>query len=80
MTLQIEIPDDLSDASPEELRLAFAASLFGMGKVSSGKAAQIAGVSRLTFLQNAGRFGVPVFDMTEEEFAQDLRHADPNQR
>ncbi|MBT9586327.1 UPF0175 family protein [bacterium] len=78
MTLQIELPDDLSETSPEELRLAFAAKLFGLRKVSSSKAARIAGVSRLAFLQNVGRFGVPVFDMTNEELEQEIRNADPD--
>lgn len=78
MTLQIELPDELSQASPEELRLAFAAQLFGLRKVSSGKAARIAGVSRLTFLQNLARFGVPVFDMSEDELDEDIRNADPD--
>ena len=34
---------------------------------------------RLAFLQNVGRFGVPVFDMTDEELEQEIRNADPDQ-
>lgn len=78
MTLQIDLPDDLGEFSPEDVRLAFAAKLFALGKVSSGKAARIAGVSRVAFLQEVGRFGVEVFALSEEELLQDIRDGDPD--
>jgi len=55
--------------------MAAAAKLYELGKLSSGRAADLAGLSRVRFLQALGQYGVPIFDLTEEELAQDLRNA-----
>ena len=46
-----------------------------LGKLSSGRAAELAGIPRVSFLQALARYGVSIFDMTQEELEQDLRHA-----
>jgi predicted HTH domain antitoxin len=50
-------------------------SSYEMRKLSSGRAADLAGLSRVSFLQALGQYGVPIFDLTEEELDQDLRNA-----
>ncbi len=50
-----------------------AVKLFELKKLSSGAAARLAGVSRVEFLERLGDYGVPVFDMTEQEFAHEAR-------
>jgi len=78
--IAMTIPDDslaaLAD-SPEkagaELRMLAAVKLFELNKLSSGAAARLAGVSRVEFLERLGDYGVPLFDMTEEEFQQETR-------
>ena len=42
--------------------------LYRQGKVSSGKAAELAGMPRIAFIQHASDLGIPFFDMTEEEW------------
>lgn len=55
--------------------MAAAAKLYELGKFSSGRAAELAGVPRVSFLQAIATYGVSLFDETEEELKQDLRHA-----
>ncbi|MGC9358663.1 MAG: UPF0175 family protein [Anaerolineae bacterium] len=73
-------PEDLALAvqtTPEELdaqvRLMAALKMFELGKLSSGKAAELAGISRVAFLEACGRYGVSVFNYTAEELEAEIR-------
>ncbi len=46
--------------------------LYRRGTISSGKAAHLLGMSKLAFIQYSGRLGIPFFDMSEEEWAEEL--------
>lgn len=80
-----EMPDDhdellnLLKGSPElftsEERIAMAAKLFGLGRISSGKGGELVGIPRIVFLHRLADFGVPVIDLTAEELEQDVRNA-----
>ena len=59
----------------DELRMAAAAKLYEMGKLSSGAAAELAGVPRPLFLTRLSDYGVATFRMTEEELRRDLENA-----
>jgi predicted HTH domain antitoxin len=63
------------DEASAELRMLAAVKLFELKKISSGAAARLAGISRLEFLKRLADYGVPVFDMTEDEFRQETRLA-----
>lgn len=42
--------------------------LYRRGIISSGKAAELIGTSRLEFIHHASRLGIPYFAMTEDEW------------
>jgi predicted HTH domain antitoxin len=42
--------------------------LYRQGKLSSGKAAELLGMTRWGFVPYAARLGIPYFDMTEDEW------------
>jgi predicted HTH domain antitoxin len=52
-----------------------AVKLYEMGKVSSGKAAALAGTDRASFLLGLGRYRVSVFNYTPEELEREVREA-----
>jgi predicted HTH domain antitoxin len=81
-SVAIEIPEatlvalklDASHAAAE-LRVAAAMKLYELGRLSSGAAAELAGMSRVAFLVKLGEFGVDTFRESESELADDLAHA-----
>jgi predicted HTH domain antitoxin len=71
-TIQIEYPDDiLANADEEQLkalaREAFYAKLYEQGLLSSGRAAQLLGITRWDFLDLLGHYGVSYFDDTLDQ-------------
>jgi predicted HTH domain antitoxin len=81
-TLEIAVPDEIFVSLKEnpqelanEIRLAAAAKLYELGKLSSGLAADLAGIPRVSFLHALARYGVSIFELTAEELEQDLRNA-----
>lgn len=77
--ITVEYPDDLELAvltTEEELqaqiRLMAALKMFELGKLSSGKAAALAGMSRVAFLEQCGLYGVSIFNYSPEELENEL--------
>jgi predicted HTH domain antitoxin len=62
----------------DEVRMAAAAKLFELGRLSSGKAAELAGVSRIRFLHELARFNVSPFQVTGDELLDDVARAQPS--
>jgi predicted HTH domain antitoxin len=80
--IQIEIPEEVLISLKEtpaalsrELPLLAAIKLFELGKLSSGRAAQLAGISRVEFLTLLGRYQVCPFQLTSAELEQDVHNA-----
>jgi predicted HTH domain antitoxin len=81
-TIELHIPDEIfislketRESMPRSLQMAAALKLFELGKLSSGAAAQLAGMPRVQFLHVAGQYKVEVLGITTEELARDVRNA-----
>lgn len=80
--LQISYPEELPEALGEtseeferELRFLVAAKLYEMGRISSGRAAELARMNRVEFLNNFGRYRISVFNYSLPELDREIREA-----
>jgi predicted HTH domain antitoxin len=78
-TISIEIPDSLTplewgsdEAFASELRLAAAIQWYSQGAISQGRAAEIAGLDRTSFLLALGRAKVDASQITDEELKEEV--------
>ena len=78
--LTIDLPETLLLASGKErdeflreARFLLALKLFEVGRLSSGKAAELCPMSRGEFLLAASRAGVPVATLDEADAAEEFR-------
>lgn len=58
-----------------EARLLLAVKLYELGRVSTGRAAELAGISRVEFLFALSRFGLSPIGVDLDELAKDMAHA-----
>lgn len=77
--LTIELPSDglpspteLTGDFANEARFLLALKLFELGRITSGKAGRLCGMGRVEFLLAAGRAGVPVVDLTDDELIDEF--------
>ncbi|MEH1872637.1 UPF0175 family protein [Nostoc sp.] len=80
--LTINYPETFPDAVgktreqfEQESKWAMAVKLYEMKRLSSGMAAALVGVDRVTFILKLNEYGVPLIDLSEEELLSDLENA-----
>jgi len=80
--LTIPYPENFPDALgetkhefEEEAKWSMAVKLFERRRLSSGMAATLVGVDRVTFLLRLQEFGVAMIDLSEDEILSDLANA-----
>ena len=71
-TVSFPLPDSVSE---NEARLLLALKLFETGRLSSGQAAELAGLSKRAFLESLGRYNVPAINHAADEVMRDLGNA-----
>lgn len=67
--LKLILPPEIS---ADEARLALAAKLVELGRLSTGQGATLAGFSKTAFLELMSKLGVPVFAYPPEELNREL--------
>ena len=82
MQILVEVPSAMLDAvqrTPQEFaveaKMAMAAKLYELKRLSSGMAAALVGISRVQFLAELGRYGVPVIDLSVADLESDVANA-----
>jgi predicted HTH domain antitoxin len=82
MQIIIKYPDLLPDALQQtrseferEAKMAIAAKLFELGKLSSGMAAALVGMERVEFLLALPRYRVAMINLDESELQADIKNA-----
>jgi predicted HTH domain antitoxin len=68
-SLALKVPPE---SVGQEILLAAAAKLYELGRLSSGAAAELAGIPKPLFLSKLSDYGVATFDVTEDELRREL--------
>ena len=82
VSLQLDLPDSVllatgqsRDEFSREAKFLLALKLFEVGRLSSGRAAELCALPRVEFLFRAGSLKVPVADLDREELERELLDA-----
>ena len=62
-----------SEELEAQVRLMAALKMFELGKLSSGKAAELAGMSRVEFFEMCGRYRVSIFNYSPGDLESELQ-------
>lgn len=71
--IELELPKD-TQITDFEVKMIVASRLYELGKLSTGQAADMAGLSKRAFLEVLGDFKVSVFGYDADELDEDLKN------
>jgi predicted HTH domain antitoxin len=72
--LTITLPE-MATATEADLKMMLASRLYETEKLSLGQAADVAGLTKRTFAELLGQYGVSLFSQTPEELCEDIANA-----
>lgn len=72
--ITLNIPDS-ANVDAKEAAMLLAASLYEKGKLSLGQAAEVAGLTKRTFAELLGSYGVSIFNYPANDIVKDVRNA-----
>ena len=70
----LKLPETL-DMDDREITMSLAAKLYEDGKLSLGQAAELVSLSKKSFIELLGRYGVSVFNYPASDLSSDVRNA-----
>ena len=73
-TFSFQLPETL-EMNEKEIAMSLALKLYEDGKLSLGQAAEMVGLSKRTFVELLGRYGVSLFNFPASELSNDIRNA-----
>lgn len=73
-TIRLNIPD-IVDLKDYDFSMIIAVKLYEDGKLLSGQAAQIVGLSKRAFIEILGKYGVSVFSSSIQDLHSDIANA-----
>jgi predicted HTH domain antitoxin len=72
--ITLNIPDS-AHLDVKEAAIIMAASLYEKGKLSLGQAAEVAGLTKRTFAELLGTYGVSIFNYPATDISNDVKNA-----
>jgi len=73
-TITLPLPDTFN-LSETELKIILAGELYEREKLSLGQAAELAGLSKRTFIEIMGKYGFSLFSNSEADLLSDIENA-----
>ena len=73
-TLTLNIPDSL-DVNNRDIAMLVSTRLYEQGKLSLGQAAEVAGLTKRTFAELLGSYGVSIFNFPPQDLSSDVANA-----
>ena len=73
-TITLNIPDDL-DIDNREVSMLVATKLYEQGKLTLGQAAELVGLSKRTFAELLGIYGISIFNYPASDLSKDVINA-----
>ena len=73
-TVTINIPDTI-DVDDKEVAMLVATQLYEQGKLSLGQAAELVGLTKRTFAELLGKYGVSIFNYPASDLSRDVKNA-----
>lgn len=74
ITLKLDIPKTAS-VDESELKISLATKLYERGKLTLGQSAKLAGLSKRSFIEILGIYGVSLFSDSVEDLLSDIKNA-----
>jgi len=76
MQIVLNIPDHIKlDASEHDIKMHLACKLYETGILDTGYAAKSIGMERANFIMEMLKYGVSIFERTDEELEEDIKNA-----